>query len=119
MIRKRDLVNSAKIISYIGGVLYVLGASLLFLDHFIEGFNLHYVGDRLINYFFGIEVNILILAIISVIIGAGIIILLGAEISYLITGIILLVLAIIGLGIPAIFAICGGILYIIAFTKKR
>ena len=117
-IRKRDLVNSARIISYIGGVLYVLSAALLFIDHFVSSFSLD-IGSRILCYFFNINVNILVLAIVSVIIGAGIIILLGAETDHLLTGILLIVLAIVGLGVIAVFPLVGGILFIIAFTKKR
>lgn len=116
---KRDLVNSARIISYIGGVLYVLGAAILFLDHFLDNFSLGEIGDKLIIYLFDLTDNILILAIVAVVLGAGIIILLGAETSQLLTGILLIVLAIVGLGVVAIFPITGGILYIIAHTKKR
>ena len=118
-VRKRDLVTSATIISYIGGVLYVLGAAILFLDHFIDGFSLGEVGDKLIIYLFNLTENILILAIVAVIMGAGIIILLGAETSHLLTGIILLILAIVGLGVIAIFPLTGSILFLIAHTKKR
>jgi hypothetical protein len=118
-VRKRDIVNSARIISYIGGVLYVLGATLLFLAHFIAAFDLGYYGSRLIIYLFDLTNNLLILAIVGVVIGAGIIILLGAETSHLLTGILLLLLGIAGLGIAAIFPIAGGILFLIAYTRKR
>ncbi len=121
MVRKRDLITSARIVSYIGGVLYILGAALLFLNHFIPAFELGYVGTRVIIYLFGLSFNgdILVLAIVGVVIGGGIIILLGAETSHLLTGILLIVLAAIGLGIPAIPTFAGAILYLIAYTKKR
>ena len=118
-VRKRDLVNSARIISYIGGVLYVTGSALLFLAHFIDKFDLGYYGSRVIMYLFDLTDNLLILAIVGVVIGAGIIILLGAETSHLLTGILLITLAIVGLGVAAIFPIAGGIIFIIAYTKKR
>ncbi len=118
-VRKRDLVNSATIISYIGGVLYVLGAAILFLDYFIDAFSLGDIGYKLVIYLFNLTSNILILAIVAVVLGAGIIILLGAETSHLLTGIILLILAIVGLGVIAIFPATGAVLFIIAFTKKR
>jgi hypothetical protein len=117
-VRKRDLVNSARIISYIGGTLYILAAALLFLDVF-EVFSLGYVGVSLLLFLFNINVNILVHAIVCIVIGAGIIILIGAEPSHLLTGIILLVLAIVGLGLIAIFPLVGGTIFIIAYTKKR
>ena len=123
-VRKRDLISSARIISYVGGVLYVLAGGILFLDYFMHRFSLD-VGSRILLYLFGIEINagtdadVLILAIICIVIGAGIIILIGAEPDHLLTGILLLVLAIIGLGAIAIFPLAGGILFIIAFTRKR
>lgn len=116
---KRDIVNSAKIISYVGGVSYVLGAAILFLDWFIDAFDLGYYGTRVIMFLFDATDNVLILAIVSVVIGAGIIILLGAETNHLFTGILLIILSIVGLGVIAIFPLVGGILYIIAYTKKR
>jgi len=123
-VRKRDLVTTARIVSYIGGVLYVLSGGILFLDYFMPKFSLD-IGSRVLLYLFGIEINsgtdvdILILAIVCVVLGAGIIILLGAEPNHLLTGILLLVLTIIGLGVIAIFPLVGGIIFIIAFTRKR
>ena len=68
---------------------------------------------------FTVPINEIILAILGVVIGAGIIILVGAEPPDLVTGILLIVLGIFGLGIPGLFAVVGGILFIIASTRKR
>ncbi len=62
---------------------------------------------------------LLVLAILGVAFGAISIILVNAEISDLATGIILIIIGILGLGFPGLFLVIGGILYIIASTKKR
>ena len=68
---------------------------------------------------FGVELKVLHLAIIGVVLGAGIIITVSAEPPDLVTGIILLVIGVFGLGIPGFFTVIGGILFIIASTRKR
>ena len=122
MARKRDLRRWGQILSYSGGVLFALVGALLFLDYFVDAFTLEgtITKDLIIKtILFTVPINEIILAILGVVIGAGIIILVGAEPPDLVTGILLIVLGIFGLGIPGLFAVVGGILFIIASTRKR
>ena len=122
MARKRDLRRWGQILSYSGGVLFALGGALLFLDYFVDAFTLEgtIVSDLIIKtILFTVPIREIVLAILGVVIGAGIIILVSAEPPDLVTGIILILLGIFGLGIPGLFAVVGGILFIIASTRKR
>ena len=121
MARKRDLRRWGQILAYTGGILFAFCGALLFLDYFIDSFTLEGIAQNLILYtiLFAVPMAAIILAIIGVVLGAGIIILVGAEPPDLVTGILLIVLGIFGLGIPGIFAVVGGILFIIASTRKR
>lgn len=121
MARKREIQRWAQISSYTGGVLFALGAALLFLNHFLPSpFLPNIVQDLIVKtVLFTVPLTTIILAIISVVLGAIIIILVGAEPPDLVTGIILIVLGLFGLGIPGIFAVVGGILFIIASSRKR
>ncbi|GAH26750.1 unnamed protein product [marine sediment metagenome] len=121
MARKRDLRRWGQILAYTGGVLFALCGAVLFLSEFIDGFSLEGIFQDLILYtiLFAVPMTVIVLGIIGVVIGAGIIILVGAEPPDLVTGILLIVFGIFGLGIPGIFAVVGGILFIIASTRKR
>jgi len=119
MARKRDYQKWGKIFSLIGGVLFVIGGLLLFLAHFLPAFTLGGLASNFIVYFFGVNVDFLVLGIIGVALGAFAIIIANAERLDLLSGILLIVIGLVGLGIPGLFAVIGGILYLIASAKKR
>jgi hypothetical protein len=121
MARKRDLRRWGQILSYTGGVLFALGGALLFLDYFIDAFTLEGIVQDLVlkTILIGVPIIEIVLAILGVVIGAIIIIIVGAEPPDLVTGILLIVFGIFGLGIPGLFVVIGGILFIIASTRKR
>ena len=119
MPRKRDYQKWGKIISLIGGALFVIGGILLFFAHFLSGFTLGQLTSNFIVFLFGINVNLLVLGIIGVALGAFAIIIANAERSDLLSGILLIVIGIVGLGIPGLLTFVGGILYLIASAKKR
>ena len=120
MARKRDLRRWGQILAYVGGILFAFSGALLFLDYFIDSFTLGIAQDLILyTILFAVHMADIVIAIIGVVLGAGIIILVGAEPPDLVTGILLIVLGISGLGIPGIFAVVSGILFIIASTRKR
>ena len=123
MPRKRDYQKWGKIISLIGGALFVIGGILLFFAHFLTGFTLDPLTSNFVVFFFNISLPsqsyFLILGIIGVALGAFAIIIANAERSDLLSGILLIVIGIVGLGIPGLFTFAGGILYLIASAKKR
>jgi len=120
MARKRDLQKWGKIISLIGGVLFVLGGILLFLGHF-GILTLNPPANDLVikTVLFNVSLQFWHIGLIGIILGAGSLILVNAEVSDLLTGILLIVISIFGLGIPGLFTFIGGILYIVASTMKR
>ena len=121
MARKQEYIKWGKILSLIGGVLFIVGGVLFLLATFISAFTLTPLASDIIIktpfYTFGLQV--IVLAIIGIVLGALTIILVTSEIDLLVTGILLIVIGIIGLGFPGLFTVIGGILYIIASTKKR
>ncbi|GAG97260.1 unnamed protein product, partial [marine sediment metagenome] len=127
MVTKKELIKWAKVFSLIGGVLFVLGGLLLFIDYFLTTSILPDIARDIVikTVVFSVLENlsafnfILVLAILGVAFGAISIILVNAEISELATGIILIIIGILGLGFPGLFLVIGGIIYIIASTKKR
>ena len=127
MAPKKELIKWAKIFSLIGGVLFVLGGLLLFIDYFLTTSILPDIARDIVikTVVFSVLENlstfnfILVLAILGVAFGAISIILVNAEISDLATGIILIIIGILGLGFPGLFLVIGGIIYIIASTRKR
>ena len=121
MARKQQYIKWGKILSLIGGILFILGGALLLLANFIPSFTLDsIVSDIIIKTpFYPLGLQLIVLAIIGIVLGALTIILVTSEIDVLATGIILIALGIIGLGFPGLFNVIGGILYIIASTKKR
>ncbi|MCG3222032.1 MAG: hypothetical protein H7641_11700 [Candidatus Heimdallarchaeota archaeon] len=127
MVTKKELIKWAKIFSLIGGVLFVLGGLLLFIDYFLTTSILPDIARDIIikTVVFSVLENlsefnfILVLAILGVAFGAISIIIVNAEISDLATGIMLIIIGILGLGFPGLFLVIGGIIYIIASTRKR
>lgn len=127
MVTKKELQKWAKIFSLVGGVLFVLGGLLLFINNFLTTSILPTIVQDIIikTVVFSILENLsefnmlLVLAILGVAFGAISIILVNAEISDLATGIILIIIGILGLGFPGLFLVIGGIIYIIASTRKR
>jgi hypothetical protein len=127
MVTKKELQRWAKIFSLIGGVLFVLGGLLLFIDYFLTTSILPTIARDIIikTVVFSVLENlsgfnyILVLAILGIAFGAISIILVNAEVSDLATGIILIIIGILGLGFPGLFLVIGGIIFIIASTRKR
>ncbi len=119
MPRKRDYQKWGKIISLIGGALFVIGGILLFFAYFLPAFTLDQLTSNFIVYLFGINVNFLVLGIIGVALGAFAVITANAEWSDLLSGILLIVIGIVGLGFPGLLTVVGGILFLIASAKKR
>jgi len=121
MARKQEYIKWGKILSIIGGILFVIGGALLLLANFIPSFTLTSVASDIIikTPFYVFELRLIVLAIIGIVLGALTIILVTSEIDVLATGILLIVIGIVGLGFPGLFNVIGGILYIIASTKKR
>ena len=122
MARKQEYIKWGKILSIIGGILFVIGGVLLLLANFIPSFTLTPIASDIIiktPFWWITGLRLIILAIIGIVLGALTIILVTSEIDALATGILLIVIGIIGLGFPGLFTVIGGILYIIASTKKR
>ena len=121
MARKRELILWGKILGLSGGVSFALGAGLLFLDFFLKARFLGLIGEGLIvkTLMFGVNIDVLFLAIISVALGTVVILTVSAEPKPLVAGIILIVVGIFGLGIPGLITVVAGIIYIIAATRKR
>ncbi|NPD87449.1 MAG: hypothetical protein HGN29_01915 [Asgard group archaeon] len=127
MVTKKELIKWAKAFSLIGGILFVLGGLLLFIDYFLTTSILPDIARDIVikTVVFSALENlsefnfILVLAILGVAFGAISIILVNAEISDLATGIMLIIIGIFGLGFPGLFLVIGGIIYIIASTRKR
>ncbi|MHA1953361.1 MAG: hypothetical protein ACXAAM_04000 [Candidatus Heimdallarchaeaceae archaeon] len=127
MVTKKELIKWAKVFSLIGGVLFVLGGLLLFIDYFLTTSILPDIARDIVikTVVFSVLENLsafnflLVLAILGVAFGAISIIIVNAETSDLATGIILIIIGILGLGFPGLFLVIGGIIYIIASTRKR
>ncbi|MCG3215869.1 MAG: hypothetical protein KAS63_04100 [Candidatus Heimdallarchaeota archaeon] len=121
MARKLDYIKWGKILSIVGGILFVIGGALLLIAHFVGNFTLNPIASDIIikTPFYSFGLRQILLAIIGIVLGALTIILVTLEISVLATGILLIVIGILGLGFPGLFVFIGGILYIIASTKKR
>ncbi len=122
MVRKRELVLWGKILGLAGGIFFALGAGLLFLDFFLKNrLILGPIGEGLIvkTLMFGVNIDVLFLAIISVVLGTVVIVTVSAEPKPLVAGIILIVIGVFGLGIPGFITVVGGIIYIIASTRNR
>jgi hypothetical protein len=120
MAKKRDFQRWGKIISLIGGVLFVLGGILLFLGQFGILTLTPLANDLVIKtVLFNVILQFWLIGLIGIILGAGSLILVNAEVDNLLTGILLIIIGIFGLGIPGLFTFIGGILYIVASTRKR
>ena len=121
MVSKQEYIRIGQIITIIGGILFVIGAIVLILSYFIESFTLNSVTIGLIigTPFYIVELHILILTVLCVIFGTSSIILVGREKFILYSGIIIILLGIIGLGIPGLFIVIGGSIYVVASTRSR
>ena len=127
MATKKDFQKWAKIFSLLGGILFIIGGLLLFIDYFLTSSILPKIAQDIIikTVIFSVLENlsgfnyILVLAILGIAFGAISIILVNAEISDLATGIILIIIGFFGLGFPGLFLVIGGIIYIIASSRKR
>jgi len=121
MATKREYIKWGKIFTYIGAILYIVGGVIALLSLIIPA---HTMGplenDLIIQGAYIIHgLYLWLIALITIVIGSIAIVLTNTKLNELALGIILVIFAIIALGIPGIFMIIGGILFIIASTKKR
>ncbi|MBY9001127.1 MAG: hypothetical protein KGD64_09450 [Candidatus Heimdallarchaeota archaeon] len=121
MVTKQGYIKIGQGISIAGGMLFVIGGIILILSYFIEGFVLNSVATGLIigTPFYIFQMDILILTVVSIIIGASTIIFVSREKHILVGGILVIILGIVGLGIPGVIIIVGGSIYIVASTRNR
>lgn len=122
MARKNEFIRWGKISAYLGGILFIIGGLVLLINHFMDRTLEGSIEYNLIVKSSFILQNInsmLVIAFIGIVLGALVTIAINLHASDLARGIILIVLAIIGLGIPGLLTCISGILYIISSTKKR
>jgi len=121
MAPKREYIKWGKIFTYIGGILYIVGGFVALLDVILSSYTMGSLEQDLIiqGAFIISGLYLWLIALITILIGSLSIILVNTKLNELILGIILVIFAIIALGIPGIFMVIGGIMYIIASTKKR
>lgn len=121
MVTKQGYIRIGQIITVVGGIFYILGGIILILSYFIQSFTLSSVviGILIGTPFYIMELDILILTVLCVVYGASSIILVGREKFLLYAGILIILLGIIGLGIPGVFVVVGGSIYVVASTRNR
>lgn len=121
MVSKQGYIRISQGISIGGGILFIIGGIILIVDFFIPSFELPDVAIGLIigTPFYIVQLDILILTVICIVLGASSIILVSREKYILLGGIVVILVGIIGLGIPGVVIIVGGSLYIVASTRNR
>ena len=121
MARKNEYIRWGKMSAYLGGILFIIGGLVLLIYHFMDRTLGSIEYDLIVKSSFILQnINsLLVIAFIGIVIGAFVTISINLHVSDLARGIILIVLAIIGLGIPGLLTCISGILYILASTKKR
>ena len=120
MARRRDYQKWGKIFAIIAGILFILGGILLIM-HILSvvtlgTFEMDLVAKGFLLRLIGID---WIIAILGITLGALTLVLLRADVSDTLRGILLIILGIIGIGIPGLLDFIAGILYIIAGAKRR
>jgi hypothetical protein len=121
MVTKQEYIRISQGISILGGMLFIIGGIILIVDFFVLSFKLPNVAIGLIigTPFYIIQLEILILTVICIALGALAIILVSREKRILLGGILVILVGVIGLGIPGIIIIVGGSIYIVASTRNR
>ncbi|MHA1592161.1 MAG: hypothetical protein ACTSUP_06795, partial [Candidatus Heimdallarchaeaceae archaeon] len=99
----------------------IIGGIILIVDFFVLSFSLPDVAVGLIigTPFYIIQLEILILTVICIAFGALAIILVSREKRIMLGGILVILVGILGLGIPGVVIIIGGSIYIVASTRNR
>ena len=122
MVTKQGYIRISQGISIGGGILSIIGGIILIVDYFMASFELLSpvaIGLIIGTPFYIIQLDILILTVICIVIGALAIILVSREKRILLGGIFVIIVGIIGLGIPGVIVIIGGSIYIVASTRNR
>ncbi|MCK4973329.1 MAG: hypothetical protein KAS52_08400 [Candidatus Heimdallarchaeota archaeon] len=121
MVTKQGYIRISQGISIGGGILFIIGGIILIVDFFVPSFSLPDVAVGLIigTPFYIIQLEILILTVICIAFGALAIILVSREKRIMLGGILVILVGILGLGIPGVVIIIGGSIYIVASTRTR
>ena len=121
MVTKQEYIRISQGISIGGGILFIIGGIILIVDFFVTNFSLSNVAIGLIigTPFYISQLDILILTVISIVLGALAIILVSREKRILLGGILVILVGVVGLGIPGVIIIIGGSIYIVASTRNR
>ena len=121
MVTKQGYIRISQGISIGGGILFIIGGIILIVDFFMPSYSLPNVAIGLIigTPFYIMQLDILILTVICIVIGALAIILVSREKRIMLGGILVILAGIIGLGIPGGVIIIGGSIYIVASTRTR
>lgn len=121
MVTKQGYIRISQGISIGGGILFIIGGIILIVDFFMPSFELPPIAIGFIigTPFYIIQLDILILTVICIVIGASAVILVSREKRILLGGILVIIAGIIGLGIPGLVIIIGGSIYIVASTRNR
>ena len=121
MVTKQGYIRISQGISISGGILFIIGGIILVVDFFVLSFNLPNVAIGLIigTPLYIIQLDILISTVICIVLGALAIILVSREKRILLGGILVILVGIVGLGIPGVIIIIGGSIYIVASTRNR
>ena len=121
MVTKQGYIRISQGISIGGGILFIIGGIILIVDFFMTSYSLPNVAIGLIigTPFYIMQLDILILTVICIVIGALAIILVSREKRIMLGGILVILAGIIGLGIPGGVIIIGGSIYIVASTRTR
>lgn len=121
MVTKQGYIRISQGISIVGGILFIIGGVILIVDYFMLSFSLPNIAIGLIigTPFYIMQLDILILTVICIVIGALAIILVSREKRIMLGGILVILAGIVGLGIPGVVIIIGGSIYIVASTRNR
>ncbi|MHA1400374.1 MAG: hypothetical protein ACTSQE_08495 [Candidatus Heimdallarchaeaceae archaeon] len=118
--KKADFRKWGKILATIGGILFIVGGVLLLLNivlHFglgtlesdmiAKGFILRFIPFDILIAVIGIALGVLSIAFPN------------TKLSDFLLGLLLIIIGIIGIGIPGLLVVISGIFYIVASMKKR
>ncbi len=120
MVTKQGYIRISQGISIGGGILFIIGGIVLIIYHFMTvDLPSFAIGLIIGTPFYITELHPLILTVICIALGASAIILVSWEKRILLGGILVILVGIIGLGIPGVIIIIGGSIYIVASTRNR
>ena len=121
MVTKQGYIRIGQGITIGGGILSIIGGLILVLDFFMDSFALSdsVIGILIGTPFYIIQLDIIILTVLCIAFGAIAITLVSREKQIMVGGIFVIVVGILGLGIPGGIIIVGGSIYIVASTRNR